>query len=498
MFNRHFETLSYEQFKALAASHACVAVYQEIPGDQLTPTNAYLALQSTAKNITLLESTPNESTKGRYSYLCFDPIATIQSSGQTVEIHHQNTHQTIHADPFDVLRQYQTELAVKSTHPLTGFIGGMVGFMSYDAIRLIETIPNQHQDIDKTPDLLFRFYRNHITFDHQTGKVMIATATSIKASQGSLKTVYQNARNRLQNITQKLISYQTETTQDLLNKSFKKTAIQVEPNDADYCERVKEAQKNIQAGDIFQVVLSRQFKIKTKAKPFDIYRALRFSNPSPYLFYIELDNAVIAGASPEKFISIKDNVLESCPLAGTRARGNQSDEQLAKDLKSDPKELAEHMMLVDLARNDLGKVAVPGSVKVTKLKAIETYARVMHLASTVKATLREDMDVFDAMKASFPAGTLSGAPKIKAMEIIDALEIKRRGIYGGVICAIDGQGNLESCLAIRTALIKKDAVFVQAGAGVVHDSVPQSEADETYHKARAILEGILLAEGEIA
>ncbi len=490
-----FKELSYERFVDLADSHPRIAVYREVPGDKLTPINAYLALEGFAKEITLLESSPKEKALGRYSYLCFDPIAEIKSNGKEVIIRHNKQTKKLISDPFKILRLYQSKLFSKIDHPLSGFIGGMVGFMSYDAIRLIEEIPNGNKDEDNIPDMLFRFYSKNITFDHQTGKVIISTVAEVNADD-ALDVVYKQAIDKINKISNQLLSYNNETHESLkkLNQNVKQ--VNVDTDDATYRKMVERAKQNIIEGDVFQVVLSRKFNVNTTAKPFDIYRALRFSNPSPYMFYIEADDYIISGASPEKLISIKDRVIESCPLAGTSPRSEESDSLIAKELLENEKEVAEHMMLVDLSRNDIGAVAVPGSVKVTKLKEIEKYTRVMHISSTVQGLLRDDMDVFDAIKASFPAGTLSGAPKIRAMEIIDELESSRRGIYGGVICGIDSQGNLDSCIAIRTTLIKNGIASVRAGAGVVFDSESQAEADETRHKAKAILEGILLAEGQ--
>ena len=495
-----FKTLSYEKFVNLADAHQRIAVYKEVPGDKLTPVNAYLALKDSAKAITLLESSPNDKTLGRYSYLCFDPIAVIKSYGKKVTICHNNQKKTLISDPFEILRAYQSKLFSKVDHPLSGFIGGMVGFISYDAIRLIEEIPNNNHDEDNIPDMLFRCYGNNITFDHQTGKVIISTVADLNAA-ADLKTAYTQAIDKINQISHQLLSgpHTTHETLKKTNQDIIPVDVNLDIDDTSYRDMVDTAKQRIVEGDIFQVVLSRKFSVKTTAQPFDIYRALRFSNPSPYMFYIEgteADDYVIAGASPEKLIFIKNNVIESCPLAGTRPRSEASDNAIAKELLENKKEVAEHMMLVDLARNDIGAVAVPGSVKIKKLKEIEKYTRVMHISSTVQGLLREDMDVFDANKTSFPAGTLSGAPKISAMKLIDQLENSRRGIYGGVICGIDSKGNLDSCIAIRTTLIKNGIASVRAGAGVVFDSDSQAEADETRHKAKAILEGILLAEGQ--
>ncbi|MCK5575694.1 MAG: anthranilate synthase component I family protein, partial [Sphingomonadales bacterium] len=250
------------------------------------------------------------------------------------------------------------------------------------------------------------------------------------------------------------------------------------------------------AGDIFQVVLSRTFEAPFKAAPFDIYRAMRLVSPSPFMFYLDLGDAVIVGASPEKLVSLDDGVLESCPLAGTRPRGNgKADHDLEADLLSDEKEKAEHMMLVDLARNDLGALSRAGSVKVNELMQVQKFSHVMHISSTVEGQIADDKDAFDALRMTLPAGTLSGAPKIRAMEIIDELEISRRGVYGGTVCAIDHDGNLNSCIIIRTAVLRDGVAQVRAGAGIVYDSDPASEAMETRHKTRGVFEALRLAEG---
>jgi anthranilate synthase component I len=487
-----FKQLTYDEFSTNARTHKRIAVYKEIIGDQLTPTNVVLALQNNYHDLTLLESSPKEVTHARYSHLGFDAIATIQSYGDKVNITCQTESQTIEADPFDLLRQYKTLLYCKTLHPLSGYIGGLVGFISYDAIRLIENIPDNNPDMHHCPDMLFRSYTNNITFDHQTNKIVITTVAEIN---DDVENSYQQAMQRIDKFINHISQRPASTKQKYFNTTASQISTQVDIDDQHYCQMVNEAKKNIEQGDIFQVVLSRQFNIKITATPFDIYRALRFSNPSPYMFYIEADDYAITGASPEKLISIKNNTIESCPLAGTRARGQRPDDVLSDELLHNEKEIAEHMMLVDLARNDLGKVAVPGTVAVTKLKQIEKYSRVMHISSTIQAQLKQNVDVFDAIKASLTAGTLSGAPKIRAMELIDQLETSKRGIYGGTVCGIDSEGNLDSCIIIRTALIKDGVASVRAGAGIVYDSNPQSEADETRHKAQAIIDGIQLAEG---
>lgn len=490
-----FEQMSYQRFAELAKSHQRIAVHRTISGDTLTPTRVFLALRSHVNDITLLESNPKEKHLGRHSFLCFDPLLTFSATGNQVTIKEGQQQKKVTAEPFDLLRKYQAQYTAKTDHPLAGFVGGMVGFMSYDAVRLIEDIADRHPNHDQIPDVLFRFYQHNISFDHEAGKVVITTVVEVNDNSES---AYQQAIKQLECIHKAITQDQRQPLQTKHAQKPSLSNITVDIDDAAFCEKVKRVKEFITEGEVFQTVLSRTFSINITSEPFAVYRALRFSNPSPYMFYLEIDGAAIAGASPEKLITIKDGVLESCPLAGTRRRGATKaiDDALAEELLADEKETAEHMMLVDLARNDLGHVAIPGSVKVSKRKEIEKYARVMHISSTVQAQLDPSKDVFDALKASFPAGTLSGAPKIRAMNLIDELEENRRGIYGGVICAIDSQNELLSCIAIRTTFIKNGVASVRAGAGVVYDSNPQAEADETRHKAKAILEGILLAQGE--
>lgn len=489
-----FTELSLASFTKLAKQHSRIVVHKEIPGDRLTPTNAYLALANSAEQISLLESNPKETHLGRYSHLCFDPLCEVKSKGQAIQITQANQVEQLQADPITILRNYQKQFSAKTSHPVAGYLGGMLGFISYDGIRLFENIPESNSDTDQVPDLLFRFYKNQVSFDHQTGKVIVATLVTIS---DDLRQDHANAMHKINQMITQLHTGASELNVDPFNTiTQQQSQVNTDVSDEDFKIIVAKAKQHIVAGDVFQVVPSRKFSIETTAKPFAIYRALRFSNPSPYMFFLEFAGAAIAGASPEKLVSLKDGVIESCPLAGTRPRGEQyCDQQQAEDLLNCPKEIAEHMMLVDLSRNDLGKVAKPGTVKVSKLKQIEKYARVMHISSTVQAQLKTGADAFDVLAAAFTAGTLTGAPKIRAMQIIDDLENSRRGIYGGAVCAIDSVGNLDSCIAIRTAFIKDGVATVRAGAGVVFDSDPQAEADETRHKSKAILEAITLAQG---
>lgn len=484
-----FEYLSLERFSELAKSNKRIVVYQEIAGDQLTPISVYSALAEQFNDLSLLETNPRELHSGRYSYLCFNHSAIIKAFGKKISIAIDNQEQTFIGDPFETLREYQHRFKAKIEHPLSGYAGGMVGFISYDAIRLIENIPDSNYREDDIPDLFFRCYDYNISFDHQTRKIVISVVTNILDDATS---AYLEAMNKIQSLINIIISGQEPLRSADLSST---KVITKNLDDQHFKKMVQSAKEHIIAGDAFQIVLSREFSVKTQAKPFDIYRSLRFSSPAPYMFYLTFEDYAIAGASPEKLVSVQNKLVEARPLAGTRPRSKTfSDEAMAADLLADEKEIAEHKMLVDLTRNDIGSISIPGSVKVVKLLAVENFSSVMHLSSTVQGVLRDDLDAIDALKAAFPAGTLSGAPKIRAMEIIDDLENTRRGFYGGAVCAFDSLGNLESCIAIRTAVIKNSTAVVRAGAGIVFDSDPQKEADETFHKARSILNGVLNAQ----
>ncbi len=483
--------LSFNAFKELAQKHTRVTVHQTLLDLKLTPEEAFLALKPHVCDAALLNFNSN------LTHVTFDPLITIKAYQAKCIIEHATDAVTIDQDPFDTLRTYLAKHSCKTTHAACGYLGGMVGFMSYDAIRLIEPHLEAHASIDDIPDILFRAYQSNLAFDKTSGEVTLSTVVSIAPD--NLNGCYLDAYQQLDDLIQHLIAYQnTPSPTSHANTDTSHPHPHVDTDDATFCTRVEQVKRHIGEGELFQLVLSRRFSMPTRAKPFAVYQALTKANPAPYQFYFEFDDKAIAGTSPEKLISIQGGLIESKPLAGTRRRGAKPDHTLAEELQKDTKELAEHMMLVDLARNDVGRVAVPGSVSVTQLKKILTCKAVLHLASTVKGKLRDDCDVFDALKAAFPAGTLSGAPKIRAMELINTLESTKRGLYGGVLCAIDSQQNLDTAIIIRTALIQQNKAYVQTGAGIVHDSNPKAEAQETYHKAHAVLKGIANLGGHAA
>lgn len=475
-----FTELPLQRFLELAKSNARIAVFKELSGDKITPVMVYNALSKDYKNISILESV-GKTSFGKYSYLCLDPYAQFMS----------NSNQSI--NPFEELQQQLSANQCYFEHPLCRYVGGAVGFISYDAIRLIENIPDSNQAKIDIPELFFRFYRTNIVFDHDSGKVIICMATNVASDP---KAAYQNSMSSIENIISKVKNKSADNVGSEVSRKIS-SENSVDISDDQYVQLVEKAKQYIVDGDAFQIVLSRTFKKSFTAKPFDVYRALRITNPSPYMFYFEHDNFVVVGSSPEKLVSIKNNKVETNPIAGTRPRGCSEAEDLAleKELLMDEKEIAEHMMLVDLGRNDLGAVCVPGSIKVTKLKEIQKLSRVMHITSLVEGEMDKNKNIIDVIKAVFPAGTLSGAPKIRAMEIIDELETSKRGLYGGAICIIDNQNNLDACIAIRMAILKDQVAYVRAGAGIVFDSDPKCETKETRHKAKAVLEAIDLAEG---
>jgi anthranilate synthase component 1 len=486
-----FNALSFADFQNLAKTHRRITVFKEILGDLITPVQTYHALQAHMKGATLLESSPKEKMLGRYSFLGFNPQAQIKVKNKHIEIQDDQGVRVIDSAVLTALRDfYQARKAISSC-ALPGFAGGIVGFYAYDAARLFEETLQNDSNINDFPDIVFKSYQDHVMFDQKTEHVILATVVDI--DNRPLEEIYNSAVSRLDDFYQQML--QTTAFVPRAVKSSSTPAIKACVDDNTYIEAGQKAKEHILKGDAFQIVLARTFKMNYSAKPFDIYRILRYRNPSPYMFYLDIDGMTICGASPEKMISIHNNVLQSCPLAGTRPRGDDiNDVAQAADLLSDIKEVSEHMMLVDLARNDIGMVAKPGTVKVSSLKQIVHFSHVMHISSTVEAPLADDKDAFDALRASFPAGTLSGAPKIRAMQIIDDLEGERRQLYGGAIGFLDAQGDFDSCIAIRMAILKDNVAYVTAGAGIVADSDLQKEADETRHKARAVLEAIAFAE----
>jgi anthranilate synthase component 1 len=479
-------SLSYDEYARASEEGGSVPVFREIPGDLLTPVSAFLAFAHGADHAFLLESVVGGERLARYSFLGRDPEATVEARGKGVLVRDRQGVREESRALFDAIRQHLGPAAAE-VPGLPRFTGGAVGYLGYDAVRLFERIPDRHAASDQ-PLAAFGFYRSLVAFDHVAQRLVLIA----HAPPGS-RTAFQGAREHL----------------DAMEADLRRPAQPPRPGRdglADECalrdglgyrEAVTRAKEYIGQGDIFQVVLSRQAVVPCGLDPFAVYRALRMVNPSPYMYFLRDGQTAVAGASPEMLVRVESGRVETRPIAGTRPRGSspEEDECLAAELLADAKERAEHLMLVDLGRNDLGRVCRFGSVTVPEFMKIERYSHVAHIVSSVTGELRPECDALDALAAAFPAGTLSGAPKIRAMEIIDELEPARRGLYGGGIGYVDLRGNLDFCITIRTVVLRGDKAYVQAGAGIVADSEPAAEERETEAKAGAVFEALRLAGG---
>lgn len=481
-----FRQTTLEEFKVAARSQKRAIVFQEFPCDNTTPTQAFLALNCREGGV-LFESAVKDQDLGRYSLLAIEPFARFSSKGAISEFVSTHGKEVFEARAFEHLSQIISSLRLPIHPHDPPLVGGSVGFVAYDAVRLFEAIPDRHEDKLQLPDLFFLFHAVHIVFDYLKGTLIISIHVEL---------TQEIERDYVRAITKISELYKTLTTSPQTQKhptekfysSFKE-----ELDDRAFCDQVIRAKEYIHKGDAFQIVLSRSFQSEFLGDPFDIYRALRITNPSPFMFYIETKEFAIAGSSPERLVRLDQGKLQTMPIAGTCPRMIGQEEQQVLKLLEDPKENAEHMMLVDLGRNDLGAIAKVGSVNVKELKRACYFPHTIHLVSQIEAEIAEGLTVLDALKAVFPAGTLSGAPKIRAMEIIDELEPSRRGLYGGAICTIDNKGVLDSCIAIRTAFFKEGIVSVRSGAGIVFDSDPQKEAEETRAKAKGVMDAVHLA-----
>lgn len=486
--------LTFDQFKDLAKTSNKVIVFEKLAGDMVTPLSAIRTFESLYEEIAFLESAELDHKIGKMSCIGVDPIATFSSFKELSYIEKKGEITKTDEFPIDACKAFIDDHLYSCSEKLDGFIGGGAGFMSYDSVRYFESVSDRHQESQKVPDLFFQAFRKTLCFDHKNKVITIAIACDTTKD---LKSDYEKAKKDLEGLKDLLFHppfpKKNEKCLDKLSKTESK--LKRELTDAEFIELTLKAKKYIEEGDAFQIVLSRKIETELRSTPFDLYRALKFVSPSPYMFYIQRKDFTVLGASPEKLLSIENGVLETIPIAGTRGRlSPELDESIMQDLLSDEKENAEHMMLVDLSRNDLGKIAQIGSVKVKAIKKVQTLSHVMHLISIVQAKLKEGIHPLTALGSVFPAGTLSGAPKIRAMQIIDELEASKRGVYGGAIFYIDADHNMDSCIAIRMAQIVGNKATIRTGAGIVHDSVAELEAEETEHKAKGILRALELAE----
>lgn len=475
-----------------AVAGSVVPVYREILADMETPVSAFAKLRS-AENAFLLESVEGGEKWGRYSFIGIGPGRIVRIEGDRATVLENGVViETVDCDPLDCLRRYSI---AKQTIPVDGLprlSGGAVGYLGYDTIRLIEAIPDANTDSPAAPDGCFLIADRLVIFDNQRHVIKVVCNihrdTSISAD-----SQYDEACSQIDEIVA------------ALRKALPRNEAPVRHNDTielhanftrpEFKNIVEKAKEYIRAGDIFQVVLSQRFQAKLDVDPFDIYRALRIVNPSPYMFYFSFGDLKIVGASPEVLVRKEGDVAELRPIAGTRPRGATPDldRMLESELLDDAKETSEHIMLVDLGRNDLGRVCRAGTVEVNELKIVERYSHVMHLVSNVRGRLNEGLDAVDVFRATFPAGTLSGAPKVRAMEIIDELENRRRGIYGGAVGYFSYSGNMDLAIAIRTLVVSEGQIYLQAGAGIVADSDPEAEYQETVNKAAAVRRAIDMA-----
>jgi anthranilate synthase component 1 len=478
-------SLAFEEYERLSKTGARVPVYREIPGDLVTPVSAFASLSSGAEKAFLLESVLGGENVSRYSFLGREPEWTLECrEGRVVEQTHDGE-QALDDELLPALRKRLGPSAAVIPE-LPRFTGGVVGYLTWDAARLFESFPDRHIP-DGGPLAAFAFYRSLVAFDHALQRLVL-----ISVAEPGGRADYAAARDELDALEADL-----RRSPELSAPPPLVGPVQTESDDgAAFREAVRRAKEYITAGDIFQVVLSRRHSYECPLPPFTVYRALRMVNPSPYMYFLKDGDSAIAGASPEMLVRVEGRRVETHPIAGTRPRGvnEDEDESLRAALLADEKERSEHVMLVDLGRNDLGRVSRFRSVQVPQFMEVERYSHVMHIVSRVVGELTDDHDALDALEAAFPAGTLSGAPKIRAMEIIDELEPFRRGLYGGALGYIDLSGNLDFCIAIRTLLLRSGQAVVQTGAGIVADSNPEAEQAETDAKAAAMVEALRLAE----
>ena len=486
-------TPSFEEFIRLSEKGNLIPIYREILADTETPVSAFMKLDGPYHSF-LLESVEGGETWGRYSFIGIGPSIVVRSRGTFVEI--KEVGKTLFEghtpDPLAKLKEFMGRYRAVETQGLPRFYGGAVGYIGYDMVRFMERLPDTTRDDLGAYDMYFVIADTIVIFDNTKNTIAVA-ATVFLDDDADPADAYNRAAGRIDTIIHRLA------------KPLKRPVRMEHPGDGisltsntkkeDFLNAVVRGKDYIERGDVIQVVLSQRFEIRTNVDPFDLYRALRTINPSPYLFYLKLDGLTMVGSSPEVLVRLDRGKVELRPIAGTRPRGKdlKDDERLAQELLADPKELAEHIMLVDLGRNDLGRVSELGSVAVRELMRIEKYSHVMHIVSDIEGTLMPGKDAFDALRAAFPAGTLAGAPKIRAMEIIDELEPSRRGPYGGSVGYFGFSGNMDMCITIRTMIIKNGTIHLQTGAGIVYDSDPEREHEETMHKAAGMIRAVEMA-----
>ena len=496
---------SFSEFRRLAGRGNVVPVYTTIVADLLSPVSAFLRLapQSVSRSRRsdyhfLLESVEGGERLGRYTFFGVDPFQVISSRGSRITLARGGREVNESGNIFDYLRAvgaryHPAEIESAREAALPPFSAGAVGYLAYEAVRQLEKLPPRVEPDVDVDDAVFMYFANLVAFDHIQHRLFLISNVLTEEGAGSLRAKYSAAVRELERLARLL-------ERPLRLPPFRRPSGPLRYHSnmtrATYEAMVERGKEYIRAGDVFQVVLSQRLKVPVRVPPFQVYRALRVVNPSPYMYFLRMGEATVLGSSPEMLVKVAGRNVEYRPIAGTRPRGRteEEDRRLESELKSSEKECAEHIMLVDLGRNDVGRVCEFSTVRPKEIMFVERYSHVMHLVSLIQGQLRPGADSYAALAACFPAGTLSGAPKVRAMEIIDELEPTRRGLYGGSVLYLDFSGNLNSCIVIRTVLVKDGFAYLQAGAGIVADSIPAQEYEESMSKAKAMLKAFEMAE----
>ncbi|NOX56354.1 MAG: anthranilate synthase component I [Planctomycetes bacterium] len=493
---RHYPTL--DEFCRLAEDATVVPVFRRLVSDMLTPVSAYCRIAESDGSF-LFESVVGGEKIGRYSFLGADPFLRIDAYDREVVVTEADGQRRLESpDPLEELGQILRRYRSARVPGVPPYCGGAVGYAGYDVIRYTEHLPNAPEDDRRLPDLSFAFYDRMIIFDHINKTIFVVAHA--RTDRGDLRNEYERACQAVDALCDQLQLRETGLTlADIDVTGDPQLAYRSNMTQEQFESSVRRCKEYIQAGDIFQVVISQRLELETQASAVDIYRALRVVNPSPFMFLLKTPTVALVGSSPEIMVRVEDRVVTIRPLAGTRRRGatEEEDQRLAEELLADPKERAEHVMLVDLARNDVGRVAKFGTVRLSDVMVVERYSHVMHITSNVSGQLRDDLTALDALRAGLPAGTVSGAPKVRAMEIIDEMEPHRRGPYAGAVGHLDFLGNMDTCIALRTLVLQGNKAYIQAGAGIVADSVPEREYHETLNKAKGLLKAIEIAEKQL-
>jgi len=481
----------YQEFSRLARTATLIPVVKPVMADLLTPVSAFLAIAAGEAEAFLFESVERGEQVGRYTFLGAKPYMRVQARGKEVEVRRGGHVERHRGNVLDVLKELLRRHQITTIDGLPPLTAGAVGYFAYDGVRQLELIGEHAKDDLSLPDGVLMFFDRMLAFDHLRHQIQIIATADV--SRESPRKAYDRAVADIAALEKKLAAgLRPAMWRESATRSKGKLRIRPRTSRTRFLQSVERAKEYIRAGDIFQAVLSQRLDFTPAVSPFDIYRALRTVNPSPYMYFLRMGDVHVLGSSPEMLVRVTGRKLEYRPIAGTHPRGRDEaeDRQFEKEMLADEKERAEHVMLVDLGRNDLGRVSEYGSVRVRDLMFVERYSHVMHIVSALEARLRADLDALDAFAACFPAGTLTGAPKVRAMQIIEELEPVRRGVYGGSVLYADFAGNLDSCIAIRTLLMKGKKAYLQAGAGIVADSDAKREFEECMNKARALLRAV--------